>query len=171
MGPRVIGIDPSLTGTGIARADGGLSVIGGDAALGDKRLQLIHSVVATVLDHDRPELAVIEDLPTHAHGAGKLGMVQGVVRYALLHAGVSYVALIPSVVKKYATGNGGASKSDMRMALYRRTGVDERDDNKVDAFWLRAAGLDWLNCPTVNLPAAQRAVLARAAWPCGVSGR
>jgi Holliday junction resolvasome RuvABC endonuclease subunit len=162
---RVIGIDASITETGIADVDGRLTTAGGDSPLGDRRLQVIHDAVTKVCVAGRPDLAVLEDLPTHAHGAGITGMAQGVIRLALLDRGVPYVTVVAATLKKYATGNGGANKSDMRMALYKRAGIDERNDNKVDAWWLRHAGLDHFDEALVALPAAQRAALGKVAWP------
>jgi Holliday junction resolvasome RuvABC endonuclease subunit len=162
--PRVIGVDPSLTATGLALVDGSLTTVGGAAALGDGRLTRIHDEILRACDGG-PVLAVLEDLPTHTKSAGITGMVQGVVRLALRTAGVPYVTVVPATLKKYATGRGGADKADMRMALYQRTGVDERDDNRVDAWWLRHAGLDWLGAPVIRLPKQQRDALVKVAWP------
>jgi Holliday junction resolvasome RuvABC endonuclease subunit len=162
--PSVLGIDPSLTATGLAHL-GGQTVIGGGAKLGDERLWLINRTVRQACWDHAPVLAVVEDLPTHAKSAGITGMAQGAVRLALLEAAVPYVLVVPSTVKKYATGKGTATKADLRMALYQRTDVDERDDNKVDAWWLQAMGLDHLGCPPVPLPKAQRATLDVITWP------
>lgn len=167
-GLRVIGIDASITETGLCDVDGQLSIAGGDAKLGDKRLQIIRVAVTSLCAAGSPDLAVIEDLPTHAHGAGITGMVQGAVRLALLDRGVPYVTVVAATLKKYATGSGGANKSDMRMALFQRAGIDERNDNKVDAWWLRHAGLDQFGEALVKLPAVQRAALAKVAWPVGL---
>jgi len=167
MTARVVGIDPSLTSTGIAAADGALSTVGGDSKVGDRRLARIADAVAlAVADAD---LVVLELLPQHMKSAGITGMAQGVIRLALVNACVPYVFLQPSLLKKYATGRGAADKADMRMALYQRTGVDVRDDNQVDAWWLRAAGLQHLGEPVVKLPAAQVAVLDKVAWPADVA--
>ena len=162
--PPVIGIDPSLTATGIADADGRLHVHGGDAKVGDARLEIIYGAVMDACDA-RPVLAVIEDLPTHAKGAGFTAQAQGVVRLALRHAGVPYAEVIPSVLKKYADGNGQATKPDMRMALYKRTGADVRSEDQVDAAWLRHMGLDHLGAAEIKLPANQRAALDKVTWP------
>jgi Holliday junction resolvasome RuvABC endonuclease subunit len=161
---NVLGIDPSITATGIAVGNT-LSVVGGDAILSDYRLERIHAVVADIARTHGVDLAVLEDLPTHAHGAGTTGMVQGVIRLALLSARVPYATVPPSVLKKFATGRGNADKSDLRMALFQRTGLDERNDNKVDAWWLRAAGMQYLGQPVVNLPAAQVSALDKVKWP------
>ncbi|MGV9779731.1 hypothetical protein [Streptosporangium sp. NPDC003464] len=168
--PRVLGLDLSLTATGIATWDGRpLSTLRTVASDGDQRLRRIMVTVrAEAYDYfniEPIELAVIEDLPKHAQGAGITGMVHGAVRIALMELGVPYALVPPATLKKYATGRGNATKPDMRMALYRRTGLDLRDDNQVDAWWLRAAGLDALGHPLVDVPKAQRDALAKVAWP------
>ena len=78
-------------------------------------------------------------------------------------SGCSAIEVSPSALKKLATGKGsGISKADMRMALFRRTGIDVRDDNQVDAFWLREVGLQLLEDPArLDLPALNRSVLAK----------
>lgn len=163
MSAKVIGLDLSITATGTASATGELATISGLSHRGDRRLQAIHEGVVALLLND-PHLVVIEDLPTHAHGAGITGMVHGVVRWACLEFDVPYVLVPPATLKKYATGRGNATKSDMRMELFRRTGLDVRDDNQADAWWLRAMGLDYLGDPAVELPAAQRTALGKVDW-------
>ena len=163
MIPTVIGVDPSITATGLALSDGSLITVGGKADRGDDRLLDIACAMGTAC-YDA-DLVVIEDLPTHAHGAGTTGMVQGVIRLMCLRAGVPYALVTAATLKKYATGSGAAGKADMRMALYKRTGTDVRDDNQCDAWWLRAAGLEHLGHAVVKLPAAQVAALAKVQWP------
>ena len=157
----VIGIDPSLTATGIAWTATALETVTGRT--GDGRL--MHLYTRLLMVDSTVELAVVEDLPTHAHGAGLTGMAQGVVRLALLHVDVPYALVPPAAVKKFATGSGNATKADMRMSWFKRTGMDVRDDNQVDAAWLREMGLHYHGCPTFQLPAAQTAVLAKITWP------
>lgn len=163
--PHIIGLDLSITATGLALWDGTTQTITAAKWGGDWRLVNIRK---TVLHHaltPRTHLAVIEDLPTHAHGAGITGMVHGVVREALLDNGIPYVLIPPATLKKYATGRGNATKADMRMALYQRAGIDLRDDNQVDAAWLRVMGLDALGRPLIDLPKSQRAALDKVTWP------
>ncbi len=160
--PRVAGFDLSITASGVAAADGTTSTIRtrahGDARLPEIRNTLVAHVVAA-------DLVVIEDLPTHAHGAGITGMVHGVARLACYDHATTFITLPPATLKKYATGRGNATKSDMRMALFQRAGLDLRDDNQVDAWWLRAAGLEALGHPLVDLPASHRAALDAVTWP------
>lgn len=157
---NIIGIDPSLTATGVATAAGQLTIATrtGDR---DRRLRSISDTLARIIRAENIEVAAIEDLPTHAHGAGITGMAQGVIRLTLIAAGVPYATIPPAVVKKYATGKGNATKADMRMALYQRAGLDLRDDNQVDAWWLRAAGHQLAGTPIIELPKAQVAALAK----------
>lgn len=54
----------------------------------------------------------------------------------------------------YGTGHHGTP--DMRVALLQRAGVDQRDDNQVDAHWLAAA---------------QRQALEAADWPASLPSR
>lgn len=156
----VVGIDPSLTGTGIATPDASWTV----RSEGDDRLAAIYDAVRSACDGPA-DLAVVEDLPTHAQGAGKTGMAQGVARLALIHTGVPYALVTPATVKKYATGKGNATKPDMRMALYQRAGIDQRDDNQVDAWWLRALGMQHLGEPVVDMPVLNIAALHKIHWP------
>jgi hypothetical protein len=156
-----IGIDPSLDGTGLAYGDELLTVRGA----GDERLRLIYRAVVTATGGTG--LAIVEDLPTHGMGAGKTGMAQGVVRLALLHEALPYVLVAPATLKKYATGRGNATKPDMRVELLKRTGLDLRDDNQVDAWWLRALGMDLKGAPLLTMPQSHRACLAKlpaAVW-------
>ena len=159
----VLGLDLSLSATGVAAPDGTTSTIKTRDRDGDRRLAQIRDTIAGLCGG--ADLAVVEDLPTHAYSAGITGMVHGAVRVALLDAGVPYALVTPATLKKYATGNGGAKKSGMVLAAYKRFGVDFADEDQCDAFWLRAAGLDQVGEPLAVLPAAQRALLGKARWP------
>lgn len=162
--PRVVGLDLSITATGVAHWDGTTHTIR-TRSDDDARLTEIRDAITDAITG--ATLAVVEDLPTHAHGAGITGMVHGVVRLILIDHAIPYALVPPATLKRYATGRGNATKSDMRMALYQRTGADLRDDNQVDAAWLRYMGLDALGHPIVALPKQQRdAMNAKGiTWP------
>lgn len=159
---RVVAFDPSLTATGVCDAEGKTYRVGGDAKVGDRRLQKIYDLVlevAAVADY-----ALMEDLPTHAQGAGKTGMAQGVVRLALVQLAVPFTTVTPASLKKFATGSGNADKADMRMSLFQRAGIDLKDDNQVDAWWLRALGLHHFGEPLVDLPSKHLEALRKVEW-------
>ncbi len=163
----VIGIDPSLAATGVAAADGTSWTIATKAGDPDRLAviyQRINATAAGATLRDDDAMAVIEDLPAHAHGAGLTGMAQGVIRLALINNGLPYVTVAAATLKKYATGKGNATKADMRMAWFQRTGEDVRDDNQVDALWLRQIGLALLDDPTaIPLPKTHTAALDKVA--------
>lgn len=170
----VIGIDPSLTATGLAYGDGSTATVKYPKYVtGDHRLAFIAEAVNDLgfspMVGRRVDLAVIEDLPTHAHGAGITGMVQGVVRFQLIRDGIPYLTVPAATLKKYATGKGNATKPDMRMELFKRTGIDLKDDNQVDAWWLRALGHELLGEPVVALPKTHTDALGKLTLPAALT--
>lgn len=164
--PRVVGVDLSLTGTGIATTDGELTVRTNAADPIEMRLQAIRNAVLHRCAVVPPvDLVVIEDFVTRSPAASTLGMVHGVVRVALVEAAVPFVLVPPATLKKYVTGKGNAKKDDMRMETYKRFGLDLADDNQVDAYGLRAMALDALGYPLRDMPTAQRDSLEKITWP------
>lgn len=160
---RVLGLDLSIAATGLARPDGSTFTIPVRMP-GDWRLMEIEAEVHKVVQ-EGVDYAVIEDLPTHAKAAGITGMVHGAIRLLLMTENVPYVVVTPATLKAYATGKGNSDKTAMALAAFKRTGREFADDNQCDAFWLRAAGLDWYGQPEFDLPKAQRDRLAKAKWP------
>ncbi|MEU7972181.1 hypothetical protein AB0B48_09065 [Micromonospora sp. NPDC049089] len=161
--PRIVGLDLSITATGVAAHDGTTRTIK-PGSNGDRRLVEIRDCVGLVVG-GAIDLVVIEDLPTHAKAAGITGMVHGAVRSALILWGIPYVLVTPASLKKYATGKGNSGKPEMAVAAFKRAGREFADDNQCDAFWLRAMGLEYLGHPIAEMPAAQRAALAAVKWP------
>ena len=162
---RVIGLDLSLTATGICTSDGATAVIK-PRTKGDTRLAEIRDRIRIAAAGYH--LAVIEDLPTHAKAAGITGMVHGAVRVALQDLAVPYVTVPPATLKKFATGRGNADKTGMAIAALKRFDREFRDDNECDAFWLRAMGMHAVGLALGPLPADQVEQLSRVAWPARV---
>lgn len=163
---RVLGLDLSLTATGICLTDGATLTIKTRQKDGDRRLVHIADALTSMIgDGSSVDLAVIEDLPKHAMAAGITGMVHGVARAVLLRAGIPYALVAPATLKAFATGKGSGDKTPMAMAAYKRAGVEFGDDNQCDAWWLRAAGLDWYGAAEFELPKAQRDRLGKVTWP------
>lgn len=169
---RVVGIDPSLTATGVADADGGLLTItskpDGDT-VADRARRLV-----TIWAHLRPlrlyaaRLVVIEGPAFSRQGQAGVHLRAGLWWHIVtrLHAvGVPVAEVPPTTLKKYATGKGNATKADMRMALYKRAGLDIADDNQADAYWLRQMGLTHLGLDAVPVPATHLAALDKVVWP------
>lgn len=70
--------------------------------------------------------------------AGELGAItKQVIWQALPHGRARYPTIVaPTMVKKYATGKGVAPKNGMLLAVYKRWGVEFKDDNLADAYTL-----------------------------------
>lgn len=141
---HVIGVDPSLSGTGLAPDTGSLMTVKTHTKDGMKRLSAIHKAVLECAGNGYwagyPALAVVEDLPTHAKSAGLTGQAQGVARMALVDAGVSVLTMAPATLKKFATGKGNADKKAMIAAWNEAHDAKVTDDNQADAAWLRQYG-------------------------------
>jgi Holliday junction resolvasome RuvABC endonuclease subunit len=92
-------------------------------------------------------------------GAGITGMVHGVIRNRLQREGIPYGDVGPSSLKKYATGKGGASKTEMSLAAVKRGGVEISNDNECDAWWLWIMANHYLGQELFSLPKLQAEML------------
>ncbi|WP_328721774.1 crossover junction endodeoxyribonuclease RuvC [Streptomyces sp. NBC_00247] len=174
-GLRVIGLDLSITSTGVCRPDGRSFAVKTRSKDGPRRLVHIRSVLTHEIAETRPTLAVIEDLPTkmHASALKSIGCLHGVVQCVLIDAGVPWAYVAPATLKKYASDNGNADKRRMAAAAYLAAGAEFPGDlnargeggDMCDAWWLRAAGHDALGQPLFGMPQAQRDRLTKVDWP------
>ncbi|EST22810.1 hypothetical protein [Streptomyces niveus] len=167
-GLRIIGLDLSLTSTGVALPDGSTYRIKTRAKDGDRRLLVIRDSIRADLAEHRPHLAVVEDLPVHAMAAGRTGHVHGVVKAVLLDADVPYALVAPATLKSFAADHGNADKARMAAAAYLAADAkfaNDKGGDMCDAWWLRAAGHDALGAPLFSMPQAQRDRLHKVNWP------
>lgn len=167
---QVIGFDLSITSTGVCRTDSSTFRIRTRQKDGPRRLTIIRDVLTVEVAEQQPHLVVIEDLPTkmHPRSLKPVAALHGVVQALLVDAGVPWAYVPPATLKKFATDNGAASKRDMTAAAFIADGATFEDDegaDQVDAWWLRAAGFDWLGLPLFTMPEAQRECLSKADWP------
>jgi Holliday junction resolvasome RuvABC endonuclease subunit len=155
---RVVGLDLSMTATGIADHLGVTWTVK-TRRVGDERLVEIVQVVNVATSG--VDLAVIEEAPPGLKGPAikAIHMVHGAVRLGLLDRRTRYIVVNPTTLKAFATGKSSADKTAMAMALFKRTGKELGSADEVDAWWLRAAGLELLGEPVVQLPVAQVAAL------------
>jgi len=158
----IIGIDPSLTATGIAMADRQETITSepSGTSVMDRlsRIVTITSQVVTLIPHG--SLVVIEGPAYETRDrSGQHHLRAGLwwlLAADLADRSCALVEVSPSTLKKFATGNGAAAKPDMRMALYKRAGIDIADNNQVDAWWLRQIGLHLTEHATrIELPKLQ----------------
>lgn len=165
---RVLGVDPSLTATGIARPDGSCLILNTKLRGAERLAWLRDAVEIHVLSAD---IIMLEGYafarPNQAHQIGEWG---GVLRLLLHESGVPWVEVPPKKLKKFATGSGNAEKGHMLSAAIQRLGYTGHSNDEADALWLREMALQHYGCSPVTLPAAQLAALAGIAWPAGLRG-
>lgn len=81
---------------------------------GVRRLACIRSLVGRILQDLQPDLVCIEDYSyASKFQAHQLGEVGGVLRLELHAAGIPYIAVAPTSVKKFLTNKGHATKLQM----------------------------------------------------------
>lgn len=153
----VLGIDPSLTATGVVAIQSAEGETGtrvhtfGRKGKTDEplmtRLARINDTVTAVQNVIRqlvvyPELIAIEG-PSHGNTTGshhdRSGLWWMLVRELTYEMGLEVVEITPSQVKTYATGKGNAGKTEVMAAVIRRhLDVPITNDNEADAFVLAA---------------------------------
>ena len=163
--PAVVGLDLSLTASGIAHVDGTVEVFrpasDPTANYGLDRVDEIRDRITLVLSGTPDlELVMIEGLAFAAHdNARQLAMLAGIIRMALFDAGHAFLTVTPGTLKKYATGKGNAPKEAVVDAAQKRLRYQGYNNNEADALWLRAIGWELVGIPLVDLPVSHRDAL------------
>jgi Holliday junction resolvasome RuvABC endonuclease subunit len=176
MSAGVIGLDLAAERSGIAYPDGTTAAILAPKIKGARkrtladdlaRLDHIAAYVTDVLAHHETRLAVIEDYAPGIRSAAahRLAEISGAVRLACWRAGVPVALVNVMHLKIYATGSGGATKSQMATSAQARAGLVFPTEDECDAWWLRAMGLDAVGQPVIDLPKLHRGALAKVTWP------
>jgi crossover junction endodeoxyribonuclease RuvC len=183
-GPRVVGVDTSLSGTGLASSEGWCRVIG----YVDKTKKhpisklphlvrlahmnvLLDSVMAAI---GQPDLAVMEGASLRSMGGGahERAWLWWRVFERLADQGTPVGILTPSHRIQYATGKGSGSKTVVMDQVARRWPQWQSggNDNAADGVVLMAAGRDWLRHPICDVPQTHRKAVERADWPEAIDG-
>ncbi|MET8864641.1 hypothetical protein ABZW11_17025 [Nonomuraea sp. NPDC004580] len=172
--PRVVGLDISLTGTGIACSAGWCDAIGlpGITSLPlARRDAALDQLAYDITQHIGPTTGlVVIEAPAYSRSGGGAHERSGLwwrVVHRLLRWDIPVVEVNPGHRSTYATGKGNASKTAVVDAVARRWPAWQThgDDNAADAVVLMAMGLDALGHPLVDLPKAQRDALTKITWP------
>lgn len=172
----VMGLDLSLTGTGIALLRAGdtrpllmRTVKPGKLTGTDRMRVILDAITEAQRAAVHVDLAVIEG-PSYGSQNGQRGHHErgGLwwqVVCGLAWSGQPYAIMPPTNRAKYATGRGGAPKAVVLAAVAQTYGVQPADDNQADAYAMAAAGLDHLGVPLAELPATHRDALRGCQWP------
>lgn len=181
--PRVVGLDLSLTATGICTgavgsphpAEYSASTVDPGTRPDPARMAFIRDQVLWHTGDARTGGAVVDlvlvegfSFASKGNALYQIGGLGWIIRLALTEAKVPWVLVTPSQLKLYATGKGsgkGTDKIAMGVAAMERAGVRFEDDNQCDAWWLRLMGLDHYGVAPLKMPEKNREALAKVAWP------
>jgi crossover junction endodeoxyribonuclease RuvC len=164
-GPRALGLDLSLTSTGVASSLGWCTRIRPRT----RGLDRLREIVTSVRGHAKGyPLAVIEG-PAYSRasqaGHDELAALRWMVRDALDRARIPIAIVAPTTLKLWATGKGNASKGDMKSAMATRfpaSGLTSSDE--ADALALADMGAAWLTNQEI-LTDHERRGLRGVDWP------
>lgn len=175
--PRVLGLDLSLTGTGIARIGGDsiemLTTVRPGTRTGHERIEYILTAIYDAQRAQGIDLVVIEG-PSYGSQGGQRGHHERAGLWWLVAQGLyaqerPYAVVAPKARAKYATGNGNDGKAAVKAAVRGRYGhlvaAGVRNDDEADALVLAAMGVDHLGGHLVDVPSVNRQALDNAAWP------
>ncbi|MFA7191056.1 MAG: crossover junction endodeoxyribonuclease RuvC [Dehalococcoidales bacterium] len=155
----IVGIDASLTSTGIAVFDdAGIRTYAIQPQItGPERLIEIRNKISH--EAKNADLVFLEGYAfARANQAHQMGELGGVLRVMFLEMGIKVIEVAPSTVKKFATGKGNAKKEDIAVAVYKRWKFEADTNDEIDAYCLLQIGLAYMN--RVNgLTAFQREVI------------
>lgn len=163
----VVGIDLSLTSTGVAVADATYLV--STKYNGPLRLATVRDSILALLQPLPNPHAVLEGYSfasrnSRAHSIGELG---GVVKVALMEAGIPVVLVSPKGRAKFATGNGNAAKIDVMRSVTEITGIPwegKGANDRCDAWVLQEMGLTQLNRSRYSWPEVNLSALDAVDW-------
>jgi crossover junction endodeoxyribonuclease RuvC len=170
----VVGIDPSLTGTGIIVLRNGelgkALTTKNEPKLGTiERVRRIYEQINNVIENlstcyvnayigdkrmirwEPPSLIVIEGFSYGSKGRGVFDIAylgwrirEELERYRT-EDDIPWLEVSPSQVKQFATGKGNANKEIVLQQVYKRWGVEFNDNNQADAYVLAQIGRAYLS--------------------------
>jgi crossover junction endodeoxyribonuclease RuvC len=146
----IIGIDPSLTSTGICTMDESgklLSTLAINSGFsGMKRLYDIKQQIFKVLINFQLKPTVFIEGYSFGSMNGRevLGELGGMIRLMLYEEGIEFVDVAPTSLKKYATGIGKGDKVAMAIGVIKSWGKDFPTTDQTDAYALCQFGRGYL---------------------------
>lgn len=162
-----MGIDPSLTSTGVSVA--GTTVSIRKSSRGVQRLLDVRDELLQLVGRNSVDCVSIEHYSyasrnSQAHSIGELG---GVMRLALYEANIPFIEIPPTCRAKFATGKGNAGKSEVVSAISARTGVvwDGGDGtDRCDAWVLEEMLRFKLGLSAIDWPKSHTDALEKVDW-------
>lgn len=166
MGKLFLGLDMSLTGTGAAIIDDDYQIVKIEKfsvkITTIERLFHLRNKLESFLDGYDISLSCIEG---YAYGKreGKvfeIGEWGGVAKLFLFEHGYEFISATPMQGKKYITGQGDSTttKELIILDIYKKWGIEIRENNMADAYVLARIAKDYFN-KEKNLTTYQQEVI------------
>jgi len=181
-GPKITGLDLSLSATGLAGVWGqtawaevlrAKAIPESESLTSWRRFERIDMIGETILDYARGSTLVVVEGPVfYIPPGGERGYFERAelffdVTRKLRRARIPFAVAAPKSIKLYATGKGNAKKDAVLTAMVRRVGPlvrDLDDNNAADALAAAMMGADWLGYPLVPMPEVNRRALPGVDW-------
>lgn len=162
----IVGLDLSLTATGVALPDGTTTTLCPPGNLNSgPRLAWLHLAFWGVLQEHKPQLVVIEGYSRGSkYGREEAGEVGGIARVLCHLLDIPYAIVAPKQRAKFMTDNGNANKDQVLSAAV-RSGFAGDDNNEADAWVLRQMALYHQGVPEVPITAYRTEVVNKVVWP------
>ena len=180
--PVAVGIDLSLTDTGIATVfdDGTISTArvrstgAEDATLHERweRLRRLRDDIEFRIGYDYTPVVIEQPAYGATNGShhDRSGLWWMVVDN-LLHWNVPVTEVAPTTLKKYATGKGNASKDEVLAAVVKRyPAADVVNNNVADAVVLAAMGARYAGFPVDELSLQREEAFSKVRWAALLGG-
>jgi len=165
----VLGIDQSLTSTGLAGVDWAYSLKTPASLIsGHERLAKIEREIFNLVDTGPVRVAVIERPAYGAVGNAKtqLAGLFTLITHLLWELGIPYAVVTSTNLKKFVTGNGKATKQDMIKTVSSYfPELGKLDSDQADAHGLVQMGHAYYYTPLLPLRKEQIEALAVPDWP------
>ncbi|MEV1168567.1 hypothetical protein [Nonomuraea sp. NPDC049784] len=175
---HVVGLDLSLTATGMANGLGWCEKVGRDGITNMplrtkyRTLNDLASRIIVISSAEKADLVLVEKLVFNRQDGGRGGAGERSYLYyrtmgIIADAGVPIVEVPQGTLKTYALGKGSGTKAQVVDSIARRLPmfITGGDDNMADAATLAALGADHLGYPLADMPKAHRAALDKLTWP------
>ena len=153
---QIIGLDLSLTSTGVAVYDEDTDCITTDVIKTcnkhtdtERYYTILHRISNYFISKN---VFFIEGYSfgsfSKSSSMSKLIELGGIIKYDLWLKGVPYIKVPPTTLKKFITGKGNAKKEDIKLAVYKKYGREFKTSDEADAFSLVVLGIKYCKTPS-----------------------
>jgi len=169
---KILGLDLSLTGTGVCLIEGTTPVLvtirskppKDKTPLTEvKRIQGIVEEIEYFISNKGPiDIVVIEGMAFMARNTTSLVQLAGLsymVRSLLANYNIKFLIVAPTSLKKFITGKGNTPKDVIMLEIFKRYDVSILDNNQADAYGLAQIGLGYMGKHKKKLTQPQEDVL------------